>query len=84
MPTPRKKSLADALANPPTRKLASCNVGRAITEHKEGKVIAETVANLRWSADALSRVLGEYGIVVSATAVRNHRRGDCACARASA
>lgn len=79
--TAKKKSLADALANPPSRKREACNVGRAIAEHKEGKVIADTIANLRWSADAISRVLGEYGITVSATSVRNHRRGECACAR---
>lgn len=76
------KTLAEEFAEPPAKARADkCNVGRAIAEHEEGEVIGRVVADVRWSAASIVRVLGQHGITVSASSVRAHRRGECACAK---
>lgn len=56
-----------------------CIIGRVIKDHPEGSVIQDKVADLRWSAPVISKVLAGESIRCSASAIRVHRREQCAC-----
>ena len=69
---------------PPLKSLL-CIVGRKAADlSKEDQQVFETAINdPRWTVSALTRALVERGFVVGDTALRKHKRGECACARAT-
>lgn len=49
-------------------------------EEKDKKILIEALANVDvWPAKTLSRVLKERNIVLSDTAIGNHRKNGCSC-----
>lgn len=58
-----------------------CPVGKIISEHEAGDVIADKVKDdLHYSATTIARVLKGLGLPpLSTEAINKHRRGACRC-----
>lgn len=50
-------------------------------EREAIRAAVERKTKRKWSADALATELTGAGMPVSASTIRNHRRGQCACQR---
>jgi len=85
-------SLTDELAAAQSRQGGICGVARALADTDDpdlAREAADTIAarltdvagRPRWKyeAAALSRVLAQHGIRVSAYSISRHRRGACTC-----
>jgi len=67
---------------PPVKDTMCIIARKAADLSKEDQQVLETaINNPRWTVSALTRALVERGFVVGDTALRKHKRGDCACAR---
>lgn len=64
---------------------ALCLVGRKAAEldENDNRILQESIDNPLWSTTALTAALTERGFVVGETALRKHRKMECACARAA-
>ena len=78
-----KTTLAADLAAMPrahTNRRGRCLLGVAVDQNP---AVATYADDLGYSATELSKTLAKHGIKVSASTIRNHRRGnECACAKA--
>ena len=80
-------SLATRLTGHPRLNQPRCVLGYWMEEHDDPatrdaiKAAVEHRTERRWTAEALAAELAGERIPVSASTIRTHRRGACACAR---
>lgn len=78
--TVTKKALEDAFAAE-RKKETMCPLGKIITEHEHGAVLADKVADtLTYSAATIARVMKNFGFPhVSTETINKHRKRTCRC-----
>lgn len=66
----------------PPKRVFTCAVRTVLQglDEKDKKILVDAIANVDvWPAKTLSRALKERNIIVSDTAIGNHRKGGCSC-----
>jgi len=64
---------------------ALCKIGRLSSDlsPEDNQILADALADPKWSTTALAKALNERGLDVGDTVLRKHRKKECACARAA-
>jgi L-ribulose-5-phosphate 3-epimerase UlaE len=68
----------------PIRASRSCKTRNVLEslDEKDRKVLEQALADPnKWTSYALSKALGERGIIIKSDTLKTHRRGECSCLR---
>lgn len=65
----------------PPGRFRSCKVAEvsAPLSETDKRILEDAIANPEWPIKALSRALGERGILISETPLSSHRAKSCSC-----